>query len=129
MTDTSEPTITPVIHEGLPTQIPDIDPEETGEWLASFDAMIDERGRERARYLMLQLLARAREKQVGVPALTSTDYINTIASDREPWFPGDEEIETGAQPVAEPANPGAADRCSTAPVGTKSPRTLPPGPP
>ena len=35
----------------------------------------------------------AREKQVGVPALRSTDYINTIPPEREPWFPGDEEIE------------------------------------
>ena len=42
---------------------------------------------------MLRLLERAREKQVGVPALRSTDYINTIPPEREPWFPGDEEIE------------------------------------
>ncbi|KQZ70755.1 alpha-ketoglutarate dehydrogenase [Nocardioides sp. Root151] len=93
MTDTTKPLNPPVIHEGLPTQLPDIDPEETGDWLASFDAMIDERGRERARYLMLRLLERAREKQVGVPALRSTDYINTIPPEREPWFPGDEEVE------------------------------------
>jgi pyruvate dehydrogenase E1 component len=82
-----------VIHEGLPTQLPDIDPDETAEWLASFDAMLDDRGRERARYLMLRLLERSREKQVGVPALRSTDYINTIPPEREPWFPGDEEVE------------------------------------
>ena len=42
---------------------------------------------------MLRLLERAREKQVGVPALRSTDYINTIPPEREPWFPGDEEVE------------------------------------
>src|SRR3954453_8813646 len=83
----------PVIHEGLPTQLPDIDPDETGEWLDSFDAMVDERGRSRARYLMLRLLERAREQNVGVPALRSTDYINTIPPEREPWFPGDEHIE------------------------------------
>ena len=85
--------MTPVIHEGLPTQLPDIDPEETGEWVESFDELIEQRGRERARYVMLRLLERAREKQVGVPALRSTDYINTIPPEREPWFPGDEEIE------------------------------------
>ena len=83
----------PVIHEGLPTQLPDIDPDETSEWLDSFDAMIDDRGRGRARYMMLRLLERAREKNVGVPALRSTDYINTIPPEREPWFPGDEDIE------------------------------------
>ena len=42
---------------------------------------------------MLRLLERAREKQIGVPALRSTDYINTIPPEREPWFPGDEDIE------------------------------------
>ena len=89
----SDQTSRPVIHEGLPTQLPDIDPEETQEWVESFDSMIDERGRERARYVMLKLLERAREKQVGVPALRSTDYINTIPPEREPWFPGDEEME------------------------------------
>ena len=85
--------VPPVIHEGLPTQLPDIDPEETVEWLDSFDSLIDDRGRERARYVMLRLLERAREKQVGVPALRSTDYINTIPPEREPWFPGDEDME------------------------------------
>lgn len=82
-----------VIHEGLPTQLPDIDPDETQDWLDSFDAMLAARGRERARYVMLRLLERARQTQVGVPALRSTDYINTIPPEREPWFPGDEEVE------------------------------------
>ncbi len=82
-----------VIHEGLPTQLPDIDPEETQEWLESLDALLDEKGKTRARYVMLKLLERARANQVGVPALRSTDYINTIPPEREPWFPGDEHIE------------------------------------
>ncbi len=82
-----------VIHEGLPTQLPDIDPDETQEWVESLDAMVDERGRDRARYVMLRLLEAARARQVGVPALRSTDYINTIPSEREPWFPGDEDAE------------------------------------
>ena len=71
----STPSTPAVIHEGLPTQLPDIDPDETSEWIDSFDAMIDDRGRDRARYVMLRLLERAREKQVGVPALRSTDYV------------------------------------------------------
>jgi pyruvate dehydrogenase E1 component len=82
-----------VIHEGLPTQLPDIDPEETDEWLASFESLLGSRGKARARFLMLKLLESAREHQVGVPALTSTDYINTIPPEREPWFPGDEYVE------------------------------------
>ena len=82
-----------VIHEGLPTQLPDIDPEETAEWVSSLDEMIDSGGRSRARYVMLKLLERAREQNVGVPALRSTDFINTIPPEREPWFPGNEAIE------------------------------------
>src|SRR4051812_23824766 len=81
------------ILNGLPSQLPDIDPEETQEWLASLDGAVDERGRARARYLMLALLQRARERGVGVPSLSSTDYINTIPPEAEPWFPGDEEVE------------------------------------
>jgi pyruvate dehydrogenase E1 component len=81
------------ILNGLPSQLPDIDPDETQEWLASLDAAIDDRGRQRARYLMLALLQRSRERGVGVPSLTTTDYINTIPPEAEPWFPGDEEAE------------------------------------
>src|SRR5512144_335573 len=83
----------PVISDGLPSQLPDIDPEETTEWVESLDGVIDERGAKRARYVMLRLLERARERQVGVPPLTSTDYINTIPPEQEPRFPGDEFVE------------------------------------
>ncbi len=82
-----------VIRDGIAAQIPDIDPGETSEWLDSFDAMIDAGGQQRARYVMLRMLARARERHVGLPALTTTDYINTIATENEPFFPGDEELE------------------------------------
>ncbi len=83
----------PVISDGLPSQLPDIDPEETTEWVESLDGVIDERGAKRARYIMLRLLERARERNVGVPPLTTTDYLNTIPPEREPWFPGDENLE------------------------------------
>ncbi|WP_053205564.1 pyruvate dehydrogenase (acetyl-transferring), homodimeric type [Jiangella muralis] len=83
----------PIIINGLPSQLPDIDADETREWLESFDAAIDQRGRNRARYLMLALLQRAQERQVGVPSLRNTDYINTIPPEAEPWFPGDEFVE------------------------------------
>ncbi len=82
-----------VISDGLPSQLPDVDPGETAEWLESLDAVLDAAGRTRARFLMLKLLERAREKAVGVPALRSTDYINTIPPAREPDFPGDEHVE------------------------------------
>ena len=82
-----------VIREGLASHLPDIDPQETDEWLQSFDSALSANGQQRARYLMLRLLQRARETGVGVPSLTSTDYVNTIPTEQEPWFPGDEETE------------------------------------
>jgi pyruvate dehydrogenase E1 component len=82
-----------VITDGIPSQLPDVDTDETREWLESLDTVINVAGRTRARYLMLKLLERARERSVGVPGLRSTDYINTIPPEREPWFPGDEYVE------------------------------------
>jgi pyruvate dehydrogenase E1 component len=82
-----------VIRDGLAAHLPDIDPDETAEWLESFDGVLKGAGQQRARYLMLRLLERARESRVGVPSLTSTDYVNTIPTEQEPWFPGDEETE------------------------------------
>ena len=82
---------------GVPDQIidqlVDIDPSETAEWQASFDAALNGAGPVRARYLILKLLQRAHEKNIGVAALRNTDYINTITPENEPAFPGDEAIE------------------------------------
>jgi pyruvate dehydrogenase E1 component len=82
-----------VIFDGYSHQVPDIDPEETAEWLDSFDSVVEGRGRDRARFLMLKLLERARAAQVGVPATVSSPYVNSIPPDEEPWFPGDEHLE------------------------------------
>ena len=82
-----------VIREGVASYLPDIDPEETSEWLESFDDLLSRSGPARARYLMLRLLERAGEQRVAIPALTSTDYVNTIPTELEPWFPGDEDVE------------------------------------
>ena len=90
---TSEHDRVRVIREGVASYLPDIDPDETGEWLESFDDMVGRSGPARARYLMLRLLERAGEQRVAIPALTSTDYVNTIPTELEPWFPGDEELE------------------------------------
>jgi pyruvate dehydrogenase E1 component len=92
-TGTSEPDRVRVIREGVASYLPDIDPEETGEWLESFDELLARSGPARARYLMLRLLERAGEQRVALPSLTSTDYVNTIPTEMEPWFPGDEDVE------------------------------------
>ena len=83
----------PVIFDGYAHQLPDIDPGETGEWLDSFDAVVETHGKTRARFLLMKLLERARSQQVGFPATVSTPYVNTIPPDQEPWFPGDEYME------------------------------------
>ena len=88
----TEPTA-PVILDGLASQHADADPLETSEWLDAFDAVVEGGGPARARFLMLKMLERARQRQIGLPSLTSTDYVNTIPTDREPEFPGDEAIE------------------------------------
>jgi len=89
----AEPDRVRVIREGVASYLPDIDPDETGEWLESFDELLERSGPARARYLMLRLLERAGEQRVAIPALTSTDYVNTIPTELEPWFPGDEDVE------------------------------------
>ncbi|WP_240902446.1 pyruvate dehydrogenase (acetyl-transferring), homodimeric type, partial [Arthrobacter silviterrae] len=81
------------ILSGLTNQLPDRDPEETAEWLESLDALIADRGTERAQFIMRSLLQRAGAQSVGVPMVTTTDYVNTIPADQEPVFPGNEEIE------------------------------------
>ncbi len=88
-----EPDRVRVIREGVASYLPDIDSDETAEWLESFDQLVERSGPARARYLMLRLLERASEQRVAIPALTSTDYVNTIPTELEPWFPGDEDVE------------------------------------
>ena len=89
----SGPDQDPLITGGMPSQLVDTDPEESAEWRASFDALLENAGPTRARYVMLSLLQRAAEKSVGVPSLRNSDYINTIPPEREPDFPGDEAME------------------------------------
>ena len=71
----------------------DSDPDETAEWRESLQQLVDARGHERGREIMLSLLKESKELHLGVPMVPTTDYINTIAPDAEPEFPGDEELE------------------------------------
>ncbi|MBW3641459.1 MAG: pyruvate dehydrogenase (acetyl-transferring), homodimeric type, partial [Actinobacteria bacterium] len=82
-----------MIFDGFVQQVPDIDPAETAEWLDSLDAVVDARGKNRARFLVAKLLERARALQIGFPATVSTPYVNTIPPEEQAWFPGDEHIE------------------------------------
>ena len=82
-----------MIIDGFSHQLPDNDPEETAEWLDSLDAVIDAQGPARTRLLLARLLERARQRQVGVPSMVSTPYVNTIPAEEQVWFPGDEALE------------------------------------
>ncbi|MEO5884254.1 MAG: pyruvate dehydrogenase (acetyl-transferring), homodimeric type [Candidatus Limnocylindrales bacterium] len=74
-------------------QLPDIDPDETDDWMQSLDQVVGQAGETRARFLVYKLLKRARQLQIGLPPLTQTRYINTISPEQEPNFPGDEAME------------------------------------
>ena len=82
----------PVVN-GMLSQVPDNDPDETQEWVESLEGLIEEKGAPRARYLLLSLLDEARRRDVSIPLEMTTPYINTIPVENEPHFPGDEAIE------------------------------------
>ncbi len=82
-----------MIQDGFAHQLPDIDPAETDEWLDSLEVVAQARGNVRAQYLMARLIERARQLGVGTPASVSTPYVNTIPTEYEPWFPGNDELE------------------------------------
>jgi pyruvate dehydrogenase E1 component len=81
------------MYDAFRNQLPDSDSDETNEWIEALDQVIDSTSSARARYLMTRLLFHARLRNIGLPAQVSTDYINTISPDEEPYFPGNEEVE------------------------------------
>src|SRR3989442_13811227 len=81
------------VYDEFKQQLPDIDTEETQEWIDSLDALVNQAGGDRARFVLYKLLKRARMLHVGLPPLTQTRYINTISPEQEPYFPGDEDME------------------------------------
>jgi pyruvate dehydrogenase E1 component len=91
--DSQQFTDQPIITDGLPSSYADMDPVETQEWLESFSAVVGQEGRERGRFLLLKMIEQARRANIGIPSLTTTDYVNTIAVEREQPFPGDAELE------------------------------------
>ncbi len=80
------------MYDAFKDQLPDIDPEETQEWIDALDQVIDA-SPARARFLLHRVMQHARARQIGLPAMVSTDYINTIPPEEEPYFPGNEELE------------------------------------
>jgi pyruvate dehydrogenase E1 component len=71
----------------------DVDPIETREWLESLDAVARERGGSRAAYLLRRVVEQAERRGVRAELPVVTDYVNTIAVEHEPEYPGDQAIE------------------------------------
>lgn len=84
----------PVNHEDpYSVDYVDSDPQETAEWQESLNELVDRRGAGRGREIMMSMLERSRELHLSVPMVPKTDYVNTIAPENEPEFPGDEDLE------------------------------------
>ncbi len=71
----------------------DIDPTETREWLESIDSVLSQHGPERAHYLLNQMIDFARRSGAYLPYSPNTAYLNTIATGKQPEYPGDRSIE------------------------------------
>ncbi len=71
----------------------DANPQETAEWVEALDQILDESGRERASFVLGELLNRAAEFGVSAPLGLTTPYVNTIPVEDEVPYPGDRAIE------------------------------------
>src|SRR5450759_3324414 len=73
--------------------IPDIDPQETHEWLESLDGVLKHEGTQRAHFLIEQLVEKARRSGAYFPFSLNTAYVNTIPTAQEERSPGNHELE------------------------------------
>lgn len=78
-------------------RLPDIDPEETDEWLESLRSVVDSSGLERARLLLHEILIEAQDLGVEISPASQTPYVNTIPWDNQIPYPGNLEIEKEIQ--------------------------------
>jgi len=74
-------------------RIPDIDPQETREWLEALEGVLATQGPDRAHFLIEQLIDKARRSGAYLPFSANTAYINTIPHERQARIPGDQNIE------------------------------------
>ena len=62
---------------------PDVDPQETTEWVEALDSVVEFSGRERARYVMARIIERARRRDCVPDGPLVTDFVNSIPADVE----------------------------------------------
>ncbi len=72
---------------------PDIDPQETQEWLQALESVLLNEGAERAHFLLEKLVEKARRSGAYLPYSPNTAYINTIPTGKEIRSPGNHAIE------------------------------------
>lgn len=77
----------------LDVPLDDADPAETAEWRESFAALAETHGPERARWMLDELARIARARHIAWQPELATPYVNTIAAEAQPPFPGDLAIE------------------------------------
>ncbi|MEY5099733.1 MAG: alpha-ketoglutarate dehydrogenase [Pseudomonadota bacterium] len=87
------PTVRRMKLEPISLQPADPDPVETQEWRDALLSVIERQGPQRARQLLDELVRLARAQQTGWRPDLNTLYVNTIAVQDQPAFPGDLEIE------------------------------------
>jgi pyruvate dehydrogenase E1 component len=71
----------------------DPDPAETAEWRDAFLALAQSQGPQRAKQMLTELARLARQQRIGWQPELATPYVNTIAAQDQPLFPGDLAIE------------------------------------
>ena len=71
----------------------DTDPQETLEWREAFASMLGAQGPQRARFLLDELVRLARTQGLDWHPELCTPYVNSIAVERQPAFPGDLAVE------------------------------------
>ncbi len=72
---------------------PDIDPQETQEWLDALEGVLENEGVERAHFLIERLVDKARRSGAHLPFSANTAYVNTIPVTQQQRFPGDRAME------------------------------------
>jgi pyruvate dehydrogenase E1 component len=77
----------------IDTRVMGMDPQEFQEWVESFDEVVHEEGQDQAITLLDRLRAHAQSLGIALPFTANTPYINTIPAEKQPIFPGDQEIE------------------------------------
>ena len=73
--------------------LPDVDPQETREWLDALESTLEQEGPERAHFLIESLIDTARRKGVHLPHRATTAYVNTIHEVDEEKAPGEPGLE------------------------------------